>query len=159
MAGTIKWQEGAALTIGTTSGTLTSGSGVLMGTLDCRGAGTAGAQDAFTAIFALSAAWSSVPTGAGTTVADLYLVPSIDGGTTFPDVDMTAGSSYVAWTHRWASTFVASKVPTSGVAMNFATLPGDLGPYVYNVYLINRSLQTISTGAVLKAQASAVQYT
>jgi hypothetical protein len=158
MAGSIKWQEGAPITIGTTISALTAGSGVLVGQLDCRSSGTAGAQDAFTARFALAAAWATVPAGAGTTMADLYLVPSIDGGVTFPDVDLTTGAAYIVFLHRFEA-FVASKAPTANQTANFATRSGDLGPDVYNVYLINRSLQTISAGAVLKVQASTGQYT
>jgi hypothetical protein len=160
MAGSIKWQEGAAQTIGTTAAVLATGSGVLLGQIDARAVAAGAMADAFSAIFTLAATWATV-TGiaANTTIADLYLVPSIDGGVTFPDVDLTAGASVIAYPHRWNSPFVASKAPTASTPMNFATLPGDLFPAVYSVYLINRSGQTMSVGAVVKGQAFAVQYT
>lgn len=157
MAGDILAKEAASLaTIGTTGSTLTTGSAVLVGTLDARSGGAL--ADLFAAVFSLTAQWATI-TGiaAGTTVADLYLVPVIDG-TNSPDVDLTAGTSYIPFTYR-VEGLVASKAPTANTNALFSTLPADLFPTLYNVYILNRSGQTISTGAVLKAMGAAAQYT
>lgn len=157
MAGNILSKEAAALqTIGTTTGALTTGSAVLVGAVDARAGGNV--ADLFTALFSLTAQWATI-TGiaAGTTIADLYLVPAIDG-TNFPDVDTTAGASYIPYTQRVGS-FVASKAPNANTNALFASLPVDLFPTLYNAFILNRSGQTISTGAVLKAMGAAAQYT
>lgn len=157
MPGNILSKEAAALqTIGTTTGALTTGSAVLVGAVDARAGGNV--ADLFTALFSLTAQWATI-TGiaAGTTIADLYLVPAIDG-TNFPDVDTTAGASYIPYTQRVGS-FVASKAPTVNANALFSSLPVDLFPTLYNAFILNRSGQTISTGAVLKAMGAAAQYT
>jgi hypothetical protein len=159
MAGSFKWQESSAQTIGTTAATLSSGSAVLVGQLDLRAVTAGPLADNFAALFTLAAAWATV-TGiaANTVVAELYLVPSIDGGTTFPDVDTTAGASTIAYPHL-AGSFVAAKTPGTGTTMNFATAPVDLFPALYNVYILNRSGQTLNSSAVLKVQGTVAQYT
>jgi hypothetical protein len=158
MAGNIlsKEQGTTPVTVGTTAGTLTNGSGVAVGTVDVRAAGNL--ADQLNAIFSLTAQWGTV-TGiaAGTTIADLYLVPAIDG-TNYPDVDMTAGSSYIPFNMR-AGSFYASKAPTAATNALFSTYLVELFPTLYNAYIINRSGQTISAGAVLKAMGAAGQYT
>ncbi|WP_371767495.1 hypothetical protein [Massilia sp.] len=157
MAGNILSKEAASLaTIGTTGATLATGSAVLVGQLDARAGGAL--ADLFIALFSLTAQWTTI-TGiaAGTTVADLYLVPIIDG-TSSPDVDLTVGASYIPYTMR-AGSFAAAKTPTANTNALFASLPVDLFPTLYNVYILNRSGQTISTGAVLKAMGAAAQYT
>lgn len=157
MAGNILSKEAASLaTIGTTAATLATGSAVLVGQLDARAGGAL--ADLFIALFSLTAQWTTI-TGiaAGTTIADLYLVPVIDG-TSSPDVDLTAGASYIPYTMR-AGSFVASKAPTAITNALFSSMPVDLFPTLYSVYILNRSGQTISTGAVLKAMGAAAQYT
>ena len=158
MAGNItaKEQGTTPVTIGTTSATLSTGSGVLVGQLDVRAGGNI--ADMFSAIFSLTAQWAS-PSGiaAGTTIADLYLVPVIDGSTS-PDVDMTGGASYIGFAQR-AGSFVATKLPTAAANATFPTGEINLFPTLYNVYIINRSGQTMSIGAVLKAMGAAAQYT
>lgn len=157
MAGNILSKEAASLqTIGTTAGTLTTGSAALMGTVDARAGGNV--ADLFTALFSLTVQWATVAgIAAGTTIADLYLVPAIDG-TNFPDVDTTAGASYIAYPQRVGS-FVASKAPTASTNALFSSSPVDLFPTLYNAYILNRSGQTMSSGAALKAMAAAAQYT
>lgn len=157
MAGNILSKEQAIVTLTSTGASLTSGSAGLAGTqLDCRNAGNA--ADMLNALFSLTAQWSTV-TGiaAGTTIADLYLVPAIDG-TNFPDVDTTSGASYIPYTMR-AGSFVASKAPGSATNMIFQSSVVDLMPALYNVYILNRSGQTMSTNWTLKALAAAAQYT
>jgi hypothetical protein len=157
MAGNILLKEQAVVTLTSTGASLTTGSAGLAGTqLDCRAAGNA--ADLFAALFSLTAQWATV-TGiaAGTTIADLYLVPAIDG-TNFPDIDTTAGASYIAYPHRVGS-FVAAKAPTANTNALFQSQPVDLMPVLYNVYIINRSGQTMSANWTLKALAAAAQYT
>jgi hypothetical protein len=156
MAGTIKYQEGALLTVGAPAVSITNGSAVLVGTLDCHSGGTA--ADMFAALFSLSTQWATT-TGiaAGTTVADLYLVPALDG-VNFPDIDTTTGSSYIPYTMR-AGSFVSPKALSANTPYLFQSGVVELMPVLYNVYIINRSGQTISSGWSMKAVATAAQYT
>lgn len=157
MAGSILLKEQAIVTLTSTGASLTTGSAGLAGTtLDCRAAGNA--ADMFSALFTLQAQFGTV-TGiaAGTTIADLYLVPAIDG-TNFPDVDTTAGASYIPFTMR-AGSFVAPKAMTAATNMLFQSASVELMPVLYNVYILNRSGQTMSTNWTLKALAAAAQYT
>lgn len=156
MAGSILLKEQAIVTLTSTGASLTSGSAGLAGQLDCRTAGNA--ADMFAALFSLTAQWATV-TGiaAGASAADLYLVPAIDGAN-FPDIDTTGGASYVPYTMR-AGSFVASKAPTAATNALFQSAPIELMPVLYNVYILNRSGQTISANWSLKALATAGQYT
>lgn len=157
MAGNILTKEQGIVTLTSTGAALTSGSAGLAGTqLDCRTNGNA--ADLFMALFSLSAQWATV-TGiaAGTTIADLYLVPAIDG-TSFPDIDTTAGASYIPFTMR-AGSFVAAKAPTANANALFQSAMVDLMPVLYNVYIINRSGLTMAANWTLKALAAAAQYT
>jgi hypothetical protein len=161
MAGSIRLQEGAIQTITSTGAAATSGSAILAGTLDTRSVAAAATADMFAAMFSLTAQWATI-TGiaANTTIADLYLVPAIDG-TNFPDVDLTSGASFIAYPYRVGS-FVASKAPTANTNMLFGTasmVPVELFPSLYNVYILNRSSQSISANWTLKAQAAGAQYT
>lgn len=157
MAGNILLKEQSIVTLTSTGSSLTSGSAGLAGTqLDCRAAGNA--ADMFAALCTLQAQWATV-TGiaAGTVVADLYLVPAIDG-TNFPDIDTTAGAAYIPFTMK-AGSFIASKAPGANTNMLFQTAQVDLMPVLYNAYIINKSGQTISANWTLKALAAAAQYT
>lgn len=157
MAGSILLKEQAIVALTTTGASLTSGSAGLASTqLDARAAGNA--ADLFSALFSLTTQWATV-TGiaAGTVVADLYLVPAIDGAT-FPDIDTTAGASYIPFAMK-AGSFVAAKAPTANTNMLFQSATVDLMPALYNVYIINRSGQTISANWALKVLAAAAQYT
>jgi len=156
MPGKILLSEQAVVTLTSAGTSLTTGSAGSAGTLDCRASGNA--ADMFSALLTLAAQWVTV-TGiaAGTTVADIYLVPAIDGAN-YPDIDLTAGASYMPYTMR-AGSFVASKTPTAGASALFQSAQIDLMPVLYTVYIINRSGQTISSGWTLKALAAAAQYT
>lgn len=156
MAGSILTKEQAIVLLTTTGASLTTGSAGSAGQLDCRAGGNA--PDLFMALLSLTTQWATVAgIAAGTTVADLYLVPAIDG-TNFPDVDTTAGASYIPFTMR-AGSFVASKAPTAATNALFQSASIDLMPVLYNVYIINRSGQTMSANWTLKALAAAAQYT
>lgn len=155
MAGNILLKEQGIVTLTTTGGALVTGAAGLAGTLDCRTGGNA--ADMFSALMSLAAQWATV-TGiaAGTTIADLYLVPAIDG-TNFPDID-TSAASYIPYTMRVGS-FVASKAPTVNTDARFQSAPFDMMPVLYNVYILNRSGQTMSANWTLKVLAAAAQYT
>lgn len=158
MAGTIRLQEGAIQTITSTGASASTGSAVLAGTLDTRSSAGSATADMFAALFSLTAQFATVTNiAAGTTIADLYLVPAIDG-TNFPDIDTTAGASYIPYTMRVGS-FVASKAPTAATNALFQSNPVELMPTLYNVYILNRSGQSLSANWTLKALAAAAQYT
>lgn len=159
MSGTITALQQAALqTIGTTAGALAAGSAVSLGVVDARTGGNM--ANLFSALFTLTAQWGTV-TGitALSTVADLYLVPAIDdAGPTYPDIDLTVGAAVIPFTMR-AGPFVAAKAPTASANMLFQSGPVELQPMLYNAYILNRTTQTMATGAVLKARGAAAQYT
>ena len=156
MAGNILLKEQAIVTVTSTGASLTNGSAGLAGTLDCRTGGNA--ADMLAALYTLQAQFATVSNiTAGTTIADLYLVPAIDG-TNFPDIDSTAGASYIPYTMR-VSSFVAPKTMVSATNMLFQSQPVELMPALYNVYIINRAGQTMTSNWTLKALAVAAQYT
>lgn len=156
MAGNILLKEQAVVTLTTTGASLTSGSAGLAGALDCRAGGNA--ADLFAAMASLSVQWATV-TGitALTTVADLYFVPAIDG-VNFPDIDTTAGASNIPFPQRVGS-FVAPKAPTVNTNALYQSIPFELMPVLYNLYILNRSGQTMSANWTLKVLAAAAQYT
>lgn len=158
MAGDLKWKEGTILTLESSGGSATAGSSVLATTkLDCRSGGNA--ADMFAATFSLQAAVAANTgiTGGVTTMADLYLVPSLDG-TNYPDIDATAGASVIPFPMR-KGVFMFPKIPTANTNMLFQSGECELFPVIYNVYLINRSGQTLNSGWVLKALPAMNQYT
>lgn len=151
----IKWSERAALTLTSSGASLTNGSCGAAGTdLDARASGNA-AQD-FVADFELVCQWSTV-TGiaAGTIVADLYLVPKLDG-TNLPQIDTTAGASYIPFAHKCGS-FVAAKAPSASTDTRFHVPNVDLHPLLYTAHIINRSGQTVSANWSLKAVTAQAQ--
>lgn len=156
MAGSILAQQGTIQTVGSTGATLATGTAVSLGAVDARSGGNV--ANLFSALFSLTAQWATV-TGiaAGTTIADLYLVPAIDD-TNYPDVDTTGGASYIPFTMRVGS-FVAAKAPTANTNALFSSGAVDLLPVLYTAYIINRSGQTMASGATLKVRGSAAQYT
>lgn len=156
MAGSILLKEQAIVALTTTGASLASGSAGQAGQLDARAGGNA--ADMFAALFSLTAQWATV-TGiaAGTVMADLYLVPAIDG-TNFPDIDTTSGAAYIPFTMK-AGSFIASKSPPASTNMLFQSSQVDLMPVLHNVYILNKSGQTMSANWSLKVLAAAAQYT
>lgn len=157
MAGNITWKELSIVTLTTTGGSTTNGTATAAGTdLDVRAAGNAG--DTFSGNFLLICQWSTV-TGivAGTIVADLYLVPKIDG-TNLPQIDTTSGSSFIPYVFR-VGPFSAAKAPTTTTDTYFALPNIDLQPLLYTAYILNRSGQTISANWSLKTVVAYAQYT
>lgn len=157
MAGDIRAKERAAVTLTSSGSSLTNGSAGSAGTdLDVRAAGNS--EGDLLCRFELIAQWATV-TGiiAGTTVAELYLVPKLDGSN-LPDVDLTAGTSRLPST-TFASTFEATKLPTASTDARFISGLVDLFPGLYTAHIRNASGQTISANWTLKVVAAQAQYT
>lgn len=141
----IIWKERAIIALTSTGASLTNASAAAVGTdLDVRASGNAAGEDS--AIFQLTCQWSTV-TGiaAGSIIADLYLLPKMDG-TNLPQINLTVGSSYIPYTFKVGS-FIAAKAPTSNTNAIFMTSPLDqipLLPLLYSPHIQNRSGQTIA---------------
>ena len=160
MPGEFLWKERSIITLTSTGASLTNLSGAAAGTdLDVRTAGNAVGDDA--AIFELTCQWGTVTSiAAGTLIADLYLIPKIDG-TNLSQLDLTAGSSYISFAHRVGG-FVAAKIPTASTNTIFATGSLDvipIMPLLYTAHIINRSGQTMSVNWSLKVITARHQYT
>lgn len=146
MAGNIFWKERAIVTLQdrTNTTTMATGSGTSAATadLDVRAAGN-GADD-FYATFELLVRWATI-TGvlAGVVAAELYLVPLIDG-TNLPDVDLTAGSSYIS-PNAFAGNFIVTKQAVAATDLRIHSGPVFLMPHLHRAYVINRSGQTFTT--------------
>jgi hypothetical protein len=156
MAGSIFAKERAAVTLTSSGSSLTNGSAGSAGTdFDARTSGNA--ADDFQAQFELTCQWATV-TGivAGTTVADLYLVPKLDG-TNLPDVDVTAGSSKLP-AAAYAGTFEAQKAPTASTNARFISALVTFNPLLFTAYILNRSGQTIAANWTLKTVSVQAQY-
>jgi hypothetical protein len=113
-------------------------------------------------MFELLCRWTTI-TGilAGVAVAELYLVPLLDG-TNLPDVDLTAGAAYVS-PSGFVGNFVCAKQAVTATDMRFFLGPVALFPTLYRAYLINRSGQTITTTSgtswQLRVVTAQAQYT
>ncbi len=156
MAGSIFAKERSIITLTSTGASLTNGSAGSAGTdLDVRSSGNA-AED-FQSTLELKCQWGTV-TGIvkGTVVAELYLVPKLDG-TNAPDVDTTSGSSALPY-ESFAAVFTAIKAPTASTDMRFITGTVNLQPILYTAYIINTSGQTISSNWTLKIVPAQAQY-
>ena len=157
MAGNLASKEQAIVTLTTTGASLTNlSANSAATTLDCRSAGNA--ADMLQAQFQLTCQWATI-TGItfGIDVADLYLVPALDG-TNYPDVDTTAGASHPP-TGAFKASFIDAKAPTANTAMTFVTPVVDLFPALYTAYIHNQSGQTMSANWTLKVVAAQAQYT
>ena len=160
MAGSIKAQERAAVTLTSAGASLTNGSAAAAGTdLDARAGGNA--ADDFQAQFELTCQWASITTaiGANTVVAELYLVPKLDG-TNLPDMDLTAGSSVLPPSTLRAF-FTATKSPTAATNARYITDTFPISPRLYTAHILNKSgaSNTISANWTLKAVSDQAQYT
>jgi hypothetical protein len=140
---------------------LANGSAVAAATadLDVRSAGNA-AED-FLAMFDLLCRWTTITNiVAGVTVAELYLVPLLDG-TNLPDVDLTAGTSYIS-PNGYVGNFLCAKQAVTATDMRFFLGPVPLFPALYRAYILNRSGQTVTTSSgtswQLKVVSAQAQY-
>lgn len=159
MAGDIFLKEGTIATLESSLGSdLTTGTAVAMTTnLDCRSGGTSGAVQNMAAIFQLVCQWTTVP-AAGVSPGELYLCPALDG-TNFPDVLLTSGASVLPYTCFKGNFSQTVTTPTTNVAMLFVTDRIRLLPFLYKVYLLNRSGQSIkTTNFTMKVMSARVQY-
>lgn len=157
MAGDLRAKERSIVTLTSTGASMSNGSAAAAGTeLDCRAGGNA--DNDLVAQFVLTCQWSTI-TGitAGTTVAELYLVPKLDG-TNLPDVDLTSGSSRLP-SGTMVATFDATKAPSASTNARFVTAPVDLLPLLYTAYPLNRSGQTIAANWTLAVVSAQGQYT
>ena len=157
MAGDLRAKERAAVTLTSTGASLTTSSAGSAATdMDVRAAGNA--ADDLLARFELTCQWATI-TGivAGTIVAELYLVPKLDG-TNAPDIDTTAGASRLP-AGSFVATFDATKAPTASTNARFVTGLVELFPALYTAYIRNTSGQTISANWTLKVVSAQAQYT
>lgn len=158
MPGDLALKTGTAVTVTTTGGSATNLSAVSAGDVDFRSGGTANLIEQMLAFAELKAQWSTVSgIAAGSLIADLYLVPKLDG-TNAVDIDTTGGASFIPSTFRVGS-FMAAKQPTSSTDARFATAVFELFPALYTAYIINRSGQTISANWTLKLLPAEGRYT
>lgn len=159
MAGDIGSKERAIVTLTTAGASLSNNSaGAANATadLDARAGGNL-ARD-LAVLFELTMRWATV-TGivAGTVVADLYLVPLLDG-TNLPDLDLTAGASRLP-AACLAGSFEATKAPTADTDMRFVSPVVALQPLLYRPYIQQRAGQTCTANWTLKAVGAQGQYT
>lgn len=158
MAGNLALKTGTAVTITSSGGSTTTGTATSAGDIDLRSSGTANLIEELMAFLELTCQWATTTSiAAGTIVADVYLVPKLDG-TNAVDIDTTGGSSYIASNHRVGS-FVSPKALSTATDYRFATAVFDLFPALYTVYILNRSGQTISANWTLKILPAEAQYT
>lgn len=159
MPGSIRAQERAIITLTSAGASLTNlSAGAANATADFDARSTGNVPDDLQAVFELTCQWATV-TGiaAGTIVAELYLLPKLDG-TNAPDIDTTAGSSRLPYV-TLAASFEATKLPTAATNARFVTGNVNFNPLLYTAYILNRSGQTISANWSLKAVSVQAQYT
>lgn len=164
MAGSIFAQERAIVTLQDRTNTtaLATGSAVAAATADLNVKTGGNAPDDFLAMFELLCRWTTITNIiAGVAVAELYLVPLLDG-TNLPDVNLTAGSSYIPLA-GFVGNFVSPKQLVTATDTRFFLGPVALFPCLYRAYILNRSTQTITTTSgtswQLRVVSSQVQYT
>lgn len=159
MAGDLRAKERAPVTLTSSGASLTTGSaGVANGTADFDARSTGNFPDDLQAQFELTCQWATVTSIVkDTVVAELYLLPAVDG-TNFPDIDTTSGSSALP-AAAYAGSFVATKAPTANTNARFVTPNVAFNPMLHRPYILNRSGQTISANWTLKAVSVQGQYT
>lgn len=142
--GAITLKSGTAASLTTTGSSMTNGSAALAAAVDFRTGGTTNLIEQLQAVVEVVCQWSTV-TGivAGTIVADVYFVPRNFADSADCDVDLTAGSSYIAPQYRVGS-LTAPKAPTASTDATYQTAPFNLDPRKGKIYILNRSGQTIS---------------
>lgn len=164
MAGEIFYKERAIITLqdrtNTTAMTSTSAAAAVTADLDVRTGGNAAGD--FLATFELLCRWGTITNIlAGVVAAELYLVPLVDG-TNLPNVNLTAGASYIS-SAGLAGLFVVPAQAVSATDMRFFCGPFALMPLLYRAYILNRSGQTMTTTSgtswQLKAVTAREQYT
>lgn len=159
MPGDLRAKERAIVTLTSAGVSLTNGSaGAANGTADFDARSTGNAPDDLQAQFELTCQWATI-TGiaAGTVVAELYLLPILDG-TNAPDIDLTGGASRLPYAALVAS-LEATKAPTANTNARFIAGPVFFNPLLFRPYVLNRSGQTMSANWALKVVSVQAQYT
>ncbi len=120
---------------------------------------SSGATTAAAAIFSLTCQWY-VTTGVttGTDVADLYLLPAIDG-TNYPAYDVTAGASQFPAESYVGSFIAAVSTVTASTNTLFDGPRVELLPTLYTAAIKNQSGQTIASSWILKVLPAEGTYT
>src|SRR4051812_19189272 len=121
MAGDLRAKERAIVTLTTTGASITNASAaVANATADFDARSSGNFPDDLQAQFELICQWATI-TGiiANQVVAELYLVPILDG-TNLPDVDLTSGASVLPPT-CYAAPFIATKTPTASTNARFVS--------------------------------------
>ncbi len=159
MAGDLRAKERAAVTLTSSGSSLTTlSAGAANGTADFDARSTGNAPDDLQAQFELTCQWATITSIVkDTVVADLYLVPLLDG-TNLPDIDLTGGSSALPYS-AYAGSFVATKAPTANTNARYVTGNVIFNPMLLRPYILNKSGQTISANWTLKAVSVQAQYT
>lgn len=159
MAGDLRAKERALITLTTTGASLTTGSaGVANGTADFDARSTGNVPDDLQAQFELTCQWASVAgIAAGAVVAEIYLLPILDG-TNAPDIDLTPGSSRIPYA-ALAAILEATKTPTAATNARFISGNVPFNPVLMRPYLVNRAVTTMSSGWSLKVISVQGQYT
>lgn len=159
MPGDIRAKERAIVTLTTAGASLTNGSaGVANASADFDARSSGNFPDDFQAQFEFVVQWATI-TGiaAGTIVAELYLLPALDGSS-FPDVDLTAGASRLPYA-SYVGPFEAQKIPIAATTMRFVSPMVSFNPVLLRPYVLNRSGQTLSANWSLRAIGVQEQYT
>jgi hypothetical protein len=159
MAGDIRAKERAIVTLTSTGASIaTATAGIANGTANFDARSTGNAPDDLQAQFELTVQWATITSiVAGMVVAELYLLPVLDG-TNAPDVDTTSGSSNIP-AGAYVGAFVCAKAPTANTNMRFITGNVSVNPLLYQPYILNRSGQTMTANWTLKAVSVQAQYT
>lgn len=134
---------------------MTTGSAAAAATADLNVRAGGNASLDYFAMFELLVRWGTI-TGvlAGVVAAELYLVPLLDGSN-LPDVDLTAGTSFLSPSHR-VGAFVVPKQAVTATDMRMTLGPVFLFPVLHRAYLLNRSTQTMTTTSGTSWQLRAV---
>jgi hypothetical protein len=159
MPGDLFLKEGTLATLEANGGSLTTLTAVDANdaTLDLRAAGLSGAVQNVLFQLELVCQWATITSIVKDTVAvEAYAVPALDG-TNYPDVDVTGGASALP-PPTYLGNIVCVKAPTANTDMRFVSPLFSLPPFLYKVYLLNRSGQTISAGWTLKVMSARRQY-
>ena len=159
MPGSIFYKERPIITLQdrTNTAALANGSGLAAATADLDVRSTGNAPDDMYAMFELLCRWATI-TGIvfGSSAAELYLVPLLDG-VNLPNVDLTVGASHMSPT-SFVGTFIAAAAPLANTDMRFSLGPVALSPVLYRAYIINRSGQTVTTTSGTSWQLRTVTY-
>ena len=119
---------------------------------------SSGATTAAAAMFSLQCQWS-VTSGisVGTDVADLYLLPALDG-TNYPSFDLTGGASAFPL-NAYVASFIADAVPVVSTNVLLTSPIVELFPVLYTAAILNQSGQTMTSSWTLKVVTAQGSYT